>query len=168
VNLNANLSLVIVYVAYLIGTYDIALFLAYVDTVKQLLQILAAYSAIQTCMIDLLLEELGVCKAACHLTVIGKKQDTCCIAVKTSYGIYALLAGTLDIIHNCLALLGIIHCGNAILGFVEQDVDLALNAYQLIVEQYVVTAMYLGAQFGYGLAVNLYYACLDEFIGLTA
>ena len=119
-------------------------------------------------MIDLLLEESGVSQAACHLTVIGKKQNTCCIAVKTAYGIYTLLAGTLDIIHNCLALLGIINCGNAILGLVEQDVNLTLYTYQLIVEQYVVTAMYLGAQFGYGLAVNLYYACLDEFIGLTA
>jgi hypothetical protein len=167
VNLNAHLGLVIVNVAYLIGAYDIAILLTYVYTVKQLLQILAAYSAVQTCMIDLLLEELGVCKAAGHLTVIGKKQNTCSIAVKTAYGINSLLAGALDIIHNGLALLRIIYSGNAILRLVEKDINLSLDAHQLIMEQYVVTAMYLGTQFCYGLAVNLYYASLDEFIGLT-
>jgi hypothetical protein len=108
-----------------------------------------------------------VCEAACHLSVIGKKQDTCGIAVKTTYGIYTLLACSLDIIHNGLALLRIINSGNAILRFVEQDVDLTLNAYQLIVEQYVVTAMDLGTQLGNGLAVYLNYTSLDELIGLT-
>ena len=118
-------------------------------------------------MIDLLLEEFGVCKAACHLTVIGKKQDTCCIAVKTAYGIYTLLAGTLDIIHNCLALLRIIHGGNAILGLIEQNINLALYVYQLVMEQHVVTAMDLGAKLGNSLSVNLYDTGLDELIGLT-
>ena len=118
-------------------------------------------------MIDLLLEELGVCKTACHLTVIGKQQHTGGVAVQTAYGVYTLLAGTLYIIHNGLTLLGIINSGNAILRFVEQDVDLTLNAYQLIVEQYVVTAMDLGTQLGNGLAVYLNYTSLDELIGLT-
>ena len=165
--LNAYLGLVIVYVANLIGTYDIALFLADVNTVQKFLQILGADSAVQTCMVDLLLEELGMCKAACHLTVIGKKQNTCCIAVKTAYGINSLLAGTLDVIHNCLALLRIIHCGNAILGLVEKDIYLTLDAYQLVVEQHVVTTVNLGTQLGNGLAVNLNYTCLDKFISLT-
>ena len=34
-------------------------------------------------------------------------------------------------------------------------------------EQHIVTAMYLGTKFGYGLAVNLYNTSLDELIGLT-
>jgi hypothetical protein len=167
VNLNAHLGLVIVNVAHLIGTYYITILFTDVHTVKKFLQVLSAYGTIQTCMIDLLLKESGVCEAACHLSVIGKKQDTCGIAVKTTYGIYTLLACSLDIIHNGLALLRIINSGNAILWLVEKDIYLSLDAHQLIMEQYVVTAMYLGTQFCYGLAVNLYYTCLDEFIGLT-
>jgi hypothetical protein len=119
-------------------------------------------------MIDLLLKESGVCEAACHLSVIGKKQDTCGIAVKTTYGIYTLLACSLDIIHNGLALLRIINSSNAILRLVEQNVNLSLDVHKLVVEQHVVTTVYLGSQLGNGLAVNLNYTCLDEFIGLTA
>ena len=46
-DLNTYLSLVIVNVAYLIGAYDIAILLTYVNTVKKLLKILCADSAVQ-------------------------------------------------------------------------------------------------------------------------
>ena len=99
------------------------------DTVGNHAHISSSDILIEVNMIDLLLHELRVSKLAGQLAIVGEKQYTSGVAVKTTNGIDTLAASTLHQVHNGLAVLWVVAGGNIILGLVEQDVNLLLDAY---------------------------------------
>ena len=119
-------------------------------------------------MINLLLQILGVGELAGQFTVIGEKQHTRGVAVKTANGIHTFAAGTLDEVHHGLAVLGIIASGDIVLGLVEQDVHLLLDGDRLVMEHHMVGTLHLGTQLGDNHTVYRYHTSLDIGVGLTA
>jgi len=118
-------------------------------------------------LVDFLLDILRVGELSGQVTIVSEQEHTSGVAVESSHGIDALLTGTLDQIHNGLAAIGVIAGGDAIFGFIEQDVALLLGGDNLIVILYNILRGNLHAQLGHDIAVNLYQALLDIFIGHT-
>ena len=138
------------------------------DAVGYLLHVVSGEVLVEIYVIYLLLEELGMGQLASQLAVVGEQEHTHSVAVKTTHGVDALGASVLDEVHHGLALLGVIHCGDIVLGLVEQHVHLLLDGHGLVVELHLVGAQHLGTQFGHYLAVDGDHACLDKLVGLAA
>ena len=138
------------------------------NAVGNLLQVGHGHILIQKYMIYLLFQELRVCKLAGHIAIIGEQKHTGGVAVKASYGINTLRARILYEVHHGLALLRVVACSDIILRLVEQNVNLLLNRYRLIMEFYLIRTQHFGAQFGHNGAVYAHYPCLDKLVGLTA
>ena len=166
VDLDANLTLVCI--ACILDCVCMYLTVLKLYTVSYLLQVVGCYVLVEIYMVDLLLEELRMCKLRSQIAVVGEQEYTSGVAVETSYRVDALGAYVLNQIHNCLALLGIVACCHAVLRLVEQHVHFLLKIYRLIVEFDLVGALYLCSEFGNYFAVNRHNACLDELVSLTA
>ena len=70
-----------------------------------------------------------------QLAIVGEQEHTRRVAVETAHGIDALAAGTLHEVHHRLAVLRVVAGGDIVLGLVEQDIDLLLDADLLVVEE---------------------------------
>lgn len=166
VDLDANLALVCI--ACILDCVCMHLAVLKLYAVSYLLQVVSCNVLVEVNMVDLLLEELRMCKLRSQIAIVGEQEHTGGVAVETSYGIDALGAYVLNQIHNCLALLGIVACCHAVLRLVEQHVHFLLKIYRLIVEFDFVGALYLCSEFGNYFTVNRHNACLDELVSLTA
>jgi hypothetical protein len=165
VNLDANL-LLIGWVSVL-NVVGLNLAVLELDALGNLLQIVSGYVLIEIYVIDLLLQILRMCKLRSQIAIVGEQQHTSSVAVETTYGVDALWTCVLNEVHNSLTLLRIIASSYVVLWLVEQYVNLLLDFYGLIVELNQVGTQNLCSQLGYNLAVNRYYTCLDELVGLT-
>ncbi len=119
-------------------------------------------------MVDFLLAILRVSEFAGQFSIVGEEQHARGVEVKTSDGIDALVASTLDEFHDGLAVLGVVAGGDVAFGFVEKYVDLLLHAHGLVVETNLVGAEHFGAEFGDHLSVDGDYASLNVVIGIAA
>ena len=119
-------------------------------------------------VVNLLLQEFRVCQLASEIAVVGEKQHTGGVAVKTAYGIYALRTSVLDQVHDGLALLRVVAGGHRVLRLVEQHVHLLLHLNGLVVELHVVSTHNLRTELGNHVAVDRHDACLYELVGLAA
>ena len=118
-------------------------------------------------MVYLFLEVLGMCQFGSQVAIVGEQEHTGGIAVQTANGIDALAAGVLHQFHHGLAVLGVIACGNVVLGLVQEHIHLLLHVDGLVVEHHLVAALHLGAEFGYNNTVHLYHTSLNEGICLA-
>ena len=165
VNLDAYLALVCV-----AGILDgVGMYFAVLkfDAVGNLLQVVCCHVLVEIDMVNLLLEELGVCELRGEVAVVGEEKHAGGVAVESAYGVDALRTYVLDEVHYGLALLWVVACGDAILRLVEQDINLLLKGYGLVVELYFVGAHYLCSEFCYSFAVHCHHSCLYEFIGFA-
>ena len=119
-------------------------------------------------VIDLLLEELRVSELGSQFAIVGEQEYARGVAVETTDGVNALIAGTLDEVHDRLAVLGIVAGGDIILRLVEEHVDLFLDANGLVVELDLVRTLHLRAELGDDYAIDADDASLDKGIGLAA
>ena len=138
------------------------------NAVGDVLHVLLADGLVGPHLIDFLLYILRMGQLGCQVTVVGEQQHTGGVAVQSSHGVDALLAGTLHEVHDGLAAVGIVAGGDAVLGFVQQDVALLLGGYDLAVILYDVLGGNLHAEFGNDLAIDFDKALLDVFISHTA
>jgi len=118
-------------------------------------------------VIDLLLDVLGMGEFRSEVTIVGEEQHTSGVAVETTNRIDTLAACIAHQIHNGLTALWIIAGGDGILRLVEEYIDLALEAYGLVVEGHLILAGHLGAEFGYDLTVYLDQTSCDVLVGFT-
>ena len=137
------------------------------DTVGDTLHIFLADIFVTPHVVNLFLDKLGVCELRGEVAVVGEQKHTCGVAVETSYGIDAFVAGALDEVHDCEATVGVVACSHAVLGLVEQDVALALEGNYLAVILDCVVVRNLGAELGNDLVVDLDKTLLDVFVGLA-
>ena len=165
VNLDAYLTLV--GVAGILDGVGMYFAVLKFDAVGNLLQVVCCHVLVEIDMVNLLLEELGVCELRGEVAVVGEEKHAGGVAVESAYGVDALRTYVLDEVHYGLALLWVIACGDAILRFVEQDINLLLKGYGLVVELYFVGAHYLCSEFCYSFAVHCHHSCLYEFIGFA-
>ena len=131
------------------------------------LQVVSSNVLVKIDMINLLLEELRVGEFRCQVAVVSKQEHTRCVAVETTHGVYTLRAGTLDEVHDSLALLRVVTGGDVVLRLVEQDIDFLLEGDGLVVEHNAVGTQHLGAEFGHYIAIDRHHAGLDELVSLT-
>ena len=120
--------------------------------------------AVKNYRVDFLLAELGVSQFGSEVAVVGEQKHACCVAVEASYGVDALGAGVLDNIHNCTALLRIVGCGDAVLGFVEEYIYFTLAFDRLVVEHYLVGRQHFSSEAVHDLSVDCNHASLDEVV----
>ena len=118
--------------------------------------------------VNLLLMEFRVRQLGGEVAVVGQQEHTGGVAVEASHGIDTLRAGVTNDVDNGMTLLRIIRRGDGILGFIEQDIDLALTANGLVVESDIIRRQHLRAEAIHGLAIDGDHTGLDEIIGLTA
>ena len=111
------------------------------DAVGYLLHVVSGEVLVEIYVIYLLLEELGMGQFASQLAVVGEQKHTNRGAGKTTHGVDALGASVLDEVHHGLALLGVIHCGDIVLGLVEQHVHLLLDGHGLVVGLHLVLGL---------------------------
>ena len=166
VNLDAYLALV--GVTCILDSVCMHLAVLKLYAVSYLLQVVSCNVLVEIYMVDLLLEELRMCKLRSQVAIVGEQEHTGGVAVETSYRVDALGAYVLNQIHYGLALLGIVACCHAVLRLVEQHVHFLLKIYRLIVEFDFVGALYLCSEFGNYFSVYRHNACLDELVSLTA
>ena len=138
------------------------------NAIGDVLHVLLADGLVGPNLVDFLLDILRVGELGCQVTVVGEQEHTGCVAVKTSNGINALLAGTLHEIHDGLAAIGIIAGGDGVLGLVKQDVALLLGCYDLAVVLHNVLWGDLHAELGHYDIIDHHKALLDIFISNTA
>ena len=110
------------------------------DAVTNLLYVVCGDVLVEVDVIDLLLQELWMGELRRHVAIVGEEEDSCGIAVETSYWVYSLFAAILDEVHNGFTLLWVVGCGYIVLWFVEEDVDFLLKADGLVVELYLIGA----------------------------
>ena len=165
VNLDAYLTLV--GVAGILDGVGMYFAVLKFDAVGNLLQVVCCHVLVEIDMVNLLLEELGVCELRGEVAVVGEEKHAGGVAVESAYGVDALRTYVLDEVHYGLALLWVIACGDAILRLVEQDINLLLKGYGLVVELYFVGAHNLCSEFCYSFAVHCHHSCLYEFIGFA-
>ena len=165
VNLYAHLLLVM-----LVGILDVVgtnLTIVEHNAFSDALHVMRGNIVVEVDMIDLLLEELRMRQLGSQVAIIGEQKHASSVTVETANGIDTLRAGTLDIIHDSLTLLGVITGGDTILGLVEEHVDFLLNGNGLVVEVHIVGTKHLGAQLSNYLAIDGDNTGLDELIGLA-
>ena len=165
VNLDAYLTLV--GVAGILDGVGMYFAVLKFDAIGNLLQVVCCHVLVEIDMVNLLLEELGVCELRGEVAVVGEEKHAGGVAVESAYGVDALRTYVLDEVHYGLALLWVVACGDAILRLVEQDINLLLKGYGLVVELYFVGAHYLCSEFCYSFAVHCHHSCLYEFIGFA-
>lgn len=137
-------------------------------TVGYALHVLLGYVFVGPHVVDLLLDKLGVGEFGCKVTIVGEQEHTGGVAVQTADGVYALLARTLDEIHHSEASVGVVACGDAVLGLVEKYVAFLLERHYLLVIFHYIAVGDLGAELGDNLAVHLDETLEDVFIGFAA
>ena len=118
-------------------------------------------------VVNLLLQELGMCELRSHFTIVGKQQHTCCIAVKASNRIDTFRASIAHEIHHGLTILRILTGRNISLRLVKQNVHLLLNLHCVVVEKHHIRTQNLCAQFRNHLSVDRNHTSFDVFIGIT-
>ena len=165
VNLDAYLTLV--GVAGILDGVGMYFAVLKFDAIGNLLQVVCCHVLVEIDMVNLLLEELGVCELRGEVAVVGEEKHAGGVAVESAYGVDTLRTYVLDEVHYGLALLWVVACGDAILRLVEQDINLLLKGYGLVVELYFVGAHYLCSEFCYSFAVHCHHSCLYEFIGFA-
>ena len=119
-------------------------------------------------VVHLLLEELRMRQLRREVAVVGQEQHAGGVAVESSHGVYALGACVLHEVHDGLALLRVIACGDVVLGLVEQHVHFLLESHGLVVELHLVRAHHLRAQLGHHIAVDRHHACLYALVGFAS
>ena len=165
-NLDAHLLLVVgVCILYVVGM-DLAVL--ELDASCNLSEVVSGDVLVEVDVVDLLLEELRMGELRSQVAIVGEQEHTRGVTVETSDGVDALGAGILDEVHDRLALLRVVGSSDIVLGLVEQNVDLLLKRDGLVVESYLVSAEYLGAQFGDDIAIDGDDTSLDELVGLAA
>ena len=137
------------------------------DALGNLCQVVSGNVLIEVNVINLLLQVLRMCKLRSQIAIVGEQQHTSSVAVETTYGVDTLRTSVLNEVHYSLTLLRIVAGSNVVLWLVEQYVNLLLDVYGLIVELNNIGTQDLCSQLGYNLAVNRYYTCLDELVGLA-
>ena len=137
------------------------------DTGSDTRQIGLGHVLVEPYVIDLLLDVLGMRELRSEVAIVGEEKHTSSVAVKTTNGIDALAACIAHQIHNGLTTLRVITGGNGILRFVEEHIDLALQAYGLVIECHLILAGHLGAEFGNDLTIDLHQTCSDVLVGFT-
>ncbi len=106
-------------------------------------------------------------KLRSQIAIIGKQQHTCGIEVKTAYRIDALTTGVAYQIHDGLTALRILAGSNSILRLIEQYINLALQAYWLLIEENLVLTGYLGTELSNHLTIDLNKAVCDVLISFA-
>ncbi len=138
------------------------------NTLDELVEILFGDGFVEEYVVNLADLVLGVHELLGHVAIVGEEEDAGGVAVETPYGVDALLACVGYDVHDGSASFGVVGCGDAILGLIEEDVDL-LFGFELFA---VVLDVGIGrngyAHLGHYLSVDLNLAGLDEFVGLTA
>ena len=117
--------------------------------------------------VDLLLVELGMGQLGCQITVIGEQQHTGRVAVETTYRVDALGTGVTDDINDRMTFLRVISRGDGVLGFVEQNIYLALTANRLVMETDIIRRQHFDAEVIDGHPIDGDDTCLNEIICLT-
>src|SRR5579859_2173005 len=104
-----------------------------------------------------------------QFAVIGEEQQSFRGIVQPSYGINAL-TDISDQVHDRRTALRICYRGYIALGFVEQQVDVALLAAQQLAIYFDVIALEVGlaAKFSNSLAVHRYPPLRDQLLGLSS
>ena len=123
--------------------------------------------AIQRHGVDLLLMELRMGQFSCQVSVIGQQENTGRITVQTTHRVDTLGASATNNINHGMTLLRIVGRGHCILGFIEQDIDLAFAANRLSVETHIIRRQHFSAQIIHGLTIDGDHTGLDEIICLT-
>ena len=164
-DLNTYLALVVV-----VGIFDgigVHLTILKLNALGNLLQVLFTDILVEEHMIHLFFKELRMRELAGQVAIVGKQQHTRGVSVKASNRIDALRAGILHKVHNCLALLGIITCGDIILGLVEQHINFLLQGDGLVVELHLIRALHLHAKLRCHYAIDGDNTSLDKLIGFA-
>ncbi len=137
------------------------------DTVGDTLHILFGDILVSPYVIDFLLHIFGMCKLRGKVTVVGKQQHTCGVAVKTPYRVDAFIACTLhEVEHGCAAV-GVVGGGDAVFRLVKKDIALAFECNNLFIVFHSIVVRNLCTEFGHYLPVDLHQTLLDEFVGFT-
>jgi len=152
-------------VADCIGVYGAVFKL---NAVGYALHIVFGDVAVAPYVIYFLLHEFGVCELGGKVAVVGEQEYACGVAVEASYGVDAFRACAFHEVHDGEASVGVIACGHAVFGLVEQNVALALEGNNLVVVLNHIVVGDFCAEFGYYLTVDLYEALLDKFVGFAA
>ena len=117
--------------------------------------------------IYLLLVELRMGQFGSQIAVVGEQEHTGGVTIQPTYRVDTLGAGITHDVDHRVALLGIVGGGDCVLGFVEQDIHLALTTNRLIVETDVVGGQHLGAKRRNGLTIYGDHSGLYKIIGLA-
>ena len=117
--------------------------------------------------IDLLLMEFRMGQLGCQVTVVGEQQYARGVTVQTTNRIDTLGTCRTNDVDYRVTLLRVIGGSYGVLGFVKQDIDLALTANRLVMETYLIGRKYLHAQIIDYLTIDRDHSCLDKIIGLT-
>lgn len=166
VNLDAGLVAVgLSRVAYSIGVDRAVVEL---DTVGDALHIIFADVAVAPHVVNLFLDEFRMRQLGSEVAVVCEEEYARSVSVETPDGVYALVASALDDIHYSHAPVGIVACGDAVFGFVEQDVALAFGSYDLFIVLNDVVVRYLCAELSHNLSVDFDQTLLDEFVGFAS
>ena len=152
-------------IRYCVGMYFAVFKL---DAVGDALHIFFGYVAVGPDVVYFFLGVLRMGKFRGQVTIVGEQQHAGGIAVEASYGIYSLVACAFHEIHHGHATVGVVGCGDAIFGLVEQNVCLAFESYYLFIVFHNVGMRYLCAEFGHNFAVDFYKALLNEFVCFAA
>ena len=163
--LDSNLFLVV-----LIGIFnrigvDFAVF--QLNSGGNLLQVVFRNNLIEPNMIDLLLQELGMCELAGQISVVSQQEYASRIAVQATHRIDSFGASVLYKVHNYLALLRIVAGCHVIFGLVQQHIDLLFERNRLIMELDFVGTEHLRTQFGDNVAVYADHSGLNELVSLA-
>ncbi len=136
--------------------------------VGNLLEVVCGDVFVEEYVVNLLLEELGMCEFRGEVAVVGEQEHASGVAVESSHGIDSLWTDALDEVHNGLALLRVVACCDAVLRLVEQHIDLLLKVYGFAAELDVVGAEHLRAEFRNHFAVDGDCSVLYVFVGFAA
>ena len=136
------------------------------DSAGNLLAVVFGELFIEEHMVDLFLQELGMCQLTGQVSVVGKKQNARGIAVEPAYRIDAFRAHTLHNVHHRLALLRVVAGRYIIFRFVDEYVYLLFQRDRLFVEDDFIAAKHLRSQLGHDVSVHLHHTGLYELVGL--
>ena len=140
-----------------------------IESVAQSLHIFFGNGMVEHHFVDFLLTIFRVCHFRGQIAIVGQQQHAGGIAVEPSDGIDAFAAGVFHQVEHRHACLWVVHGGNTVFRFVQQDVNAFFAAHQLVVEQHLVGGRhYFCTQFGYHFAIHGYHAGGNVFIGFAA
>ena len=165
VDFNAHLRAVaIADVLYIVGL-DVAILQrdAFGDTVH------VGYRevVVEVYVIDFLLSILGMSQFGSQLAIVRKEEYARGVAVEATDGVDTLAASSAHEVHDGATVLGVVACRHVALGLIEQYVHFLLWAHRVVVEDDIVSAQHLGAEFGHHLTVHAHHTCFNVAVGIT-